>query len=161
MSDAHVSIASTGDSLRNYFQQGKNEEALLTAAEECMLAEAIAQGDSAARTRLIQANLGLVAKIASEYSGRGINLEDLIGEGNIGLIRAVELFEPKFGTRFSTYACYWIKQSIRRFMLNATSMIRIPSHVVGLVNKWRRAERRSPASGGRRRASATWPRSSG
>jgi len=132
--------ARTGDSLQTYLREAK-EEALLTAAEECALAEAIAQGDSAARTRMIQANLRLVVKIASEYSGRGVNLDDLIGEGNIGLLRAVEQFQPRFGTRFSTYACYWIKQSILRALLNTTSMIRLPAHMAGLMKKWRRAER--------------------
>jgi RNA polymerase primary sigma factor len=88
------------------------DESLLTASEECSLAEAIGRGDKDARTRMIQANLRLVVKIAREYVGRGIILEDLIGEGNLGLIRATEEFEPRFGTRFSTYAGYWIKQSI-------------------------------------------------
>jgi RNA polymerase primary sigma factor len=90
---------------------------------------------------MIQANLRLVIKIAAEYADRGVNLDDLVAEGNVGLIRAVEQFEPRFGTRFSTYAYHWIKQSIRRAVLNATSMIRIPSHMIGLLNKWRRAER--------------------
>ena len=91
---------------------------LLTAAEECTLAEAIARGDKDARTRMIQANLRLVVKIARDYVGRGMILEDLIGEGNLGLIRATEEFEPRFGTRFSTYAGYWIKQSIRHALIN-------------------------------------------
>ena len=132
--------AGNGNSIRTYFHDIK-DESLLTASEECALAEAIAQGDSDARTRMIQANLRLVVKIASGYSGRGVILDDLIGEGNVGLIRAVEQFRPRFGTRFSTYASYWIKQSIRRALVNTTPMIRIPAHMVGLMNKWRRAER--------------------
>ena len=80
------------------------DESLLTAAEECTLAEAIARGDKDARSRMIQANLRLVVKIARDYMGRGMVLEDLIGEGNLGLIRATEEFQPRFGTRFSTYA---------------------------------------------------------
>ena len=116
-------------------------DALLTATEECELAEAIARGDGAARTRMIQANLRLVVKIAQDYVGRGIVLDDLIGEGNLGLIRAAEEYDPRFGTRFSTYASYWIKQAIRHALINTTSTIRLPAHMVGLLTKWRRAER--------------------
>ena len=90
---------------------------------------------------MIQANLRLVVKIARDYLGRGMILEDLIGEGNLGLIRAAEEFQPRFGTRFSTYAAYWIKQSIRHALINTTSTIRLPAHMVGLLTKWRRAER--------------------
>ena len=90
---------------------------------------------------MIQANLRLVVKIARDYVGRGIALDDLIGEGNLGLIRAAEEFDPRFGTRFSTYASYWIKQAIRHALINTTSTIRLPAHMVGLLTKWRRAER--------------------
>ena len=133
-------IAGSRNSVQGYLREIK-DESLLTPAEECALAEAIALGDSAARTRMIQANLRLVVKIAGEYVGHGINIDDLIGEGNVGLIRAVERFEPRFGTRFSTYAVHWIKQSIRRALVDTTSMIRLPAHMMGLINKWRRAER--------------------
>jgi RNA polymerase primary sigma factor len=118
-----------------------NDEALLTAEEERELAEAIARGDANARTRMIQANLRLVVKIARAYTGRGVVLDDLIGEGNVGLIRAAEAFEPSFGTRFSTYASFWIKHSIRLALINTTSLIRLPAHIVALLTKWRRAER--------------------
>ena len=128
------------DSLQVYLKEIR-DESLLTAAEECSLAEAIARGDKDARSRMIQANLRLVVKIARDYMGRGMVLEDLIGEGNIGLIRATEEFEPRFGTRFSTYAAYWIKQSIRHALINTTSTIRLPAHMVGLLTKWRRSER--------------------
>jgi RNA polymerase primary sigma factor len=114
---------------------------LLTAAEERALAEAIARGDRDARTRMIQANLRLVVKIARDYVGRGLVLDDLIGEGNLGLIRAAEEFDPAFGTRFSTYASYWIKQAIRHALINTTATIRLPAHMVGLLTRWRRAER--------------------
>jgi RNA polymerase primary sigma factor len=126
--------------LQVYLKEIK-DESLLTAAEECSLAEAIARGDKDARTRMIQANLRLVVKIARDYVGRGMILEDLIGEGNLGLIRATEEFDPRFGTRFSTYAGYWIKQSIRHALINTTSTIRLPAHMVGLLTKWRRTER--------------------
>lgn len=117
------------------------EDVLLTADEEGALAAAIARGDEQARRRMIEANLRLVVKIARDYVGRGIALDDLIGEGNLGLIRAAEEFDPSFGTRFSTYASYWIKQAIRHALVNTTATIRLPAHMVGLLTRWRRAER--------------------
>jgi RNA polymerase primary sigma factor len=117
------------------------DDALLSAAEECSLAEAIKAGDSDARGRMIRANLRLVVKIARDYAGRGMSLDDLIGEGNIGLIRAAEDFDPRFGTRFSTYASYWIKQAIRHALTNTTATIRLPAHMVTLLSKWGEAER--------------------
>jgi RNA polymerase primary sigma factor len=114
---------------------------LLSAGEERALAEAIARGDRDARARMIQANLRLVVKIARDYVGRGMVLDDLIGEGNLGLIRAAEEFDPRFGTRFSTYASYWIKQAIRHALINTSATIRLPAHMVNLLTKWRRSER--------------------
>ena len=140
MYQARMNAQSVTHPLQVYLKEIK-DESLLTAAEECSLAEAIARGDKNARTRMIQSNLRLVVKIAREYLGRGMVLEDLIGEGNLGLIRATEEFQPCFGTRFSTYAGYWIKQSIRHALVNTTSTIRLPAHMVGLLTKWRRAER--------------------
>ena len=127
-------------SLNNYLREIR-DDALLSASEERSLAEAISRGDPDARARMIQANLRLVVKIAREYLGRGMALDDLIGEGNLGLIRATEEFDPSFGTRFSTYASYWIKQAIRHALINTTSTIRLPAHMVGLLTRWRRAER--------------------
>ena len=117
------------------------EDRLLTAAEEATLARSIARGDIDARARMIRSNLRLVVKIARDYAGRGLAIDDLIGEGNLGLIRAAEEFNPEFGTRFSTYAGYWIKQAIRHALTNTTATIRLPSHMVGLLTRWRRAER--------------------
>jgi RNA polymerase primary sigma factor len=114
---------------------------LLSAEEERRLAEAIAQGDRDARARMIRANLRLVVRIARDYMGRGLGLDDLVGEGNLGLIRATEEYDPSFGTRFSTYASYWIKQSIRQALNSTTATIRLPAHMVNLLNRWRRAER--------------------
>ena len=116
-----------------------NETALLTADEEKELARAIAKGDVRARDRMVRANLRLVVNIARGYSGKGLGLQDLIEEGNVGLLRAVEGFDPTMGTRFSTYASYWIKQSIKRALINSAKTIRIPAYMVELLNKWRRA----------------------
>jgi len=126
--------------LQTYFRD-INQVSLLSAAEERDLAEAIARGDRDARSRMIEANLRLVVKIARDYLGRGMLIDDLIGEGNLGLIRAAEDFDPGFGTRFSTYASYWIKQSIRHALINTSTTIRLPAHMFGLLTKWRRAER--------------------
>jgi len=116
-----------------------NETALLSADEEKELARAIAVGDSAARDRMVRANLRLVVNIARGYTGKGLALQDLIEEGNLGLLRAVEGFDPTMGTRFSTYASYWIKQSIKRALVNTAKTIRIPAYMVELIAKWRRA----------------------
>jgi RNA polymerase primary sigma factor len=116
-----------------------NETALLNAAEEKELAERIAQGDRAARDRMIRANLRLVVNIARSYAGKGLALPDLIEEGNLGLLRAVEGFDPSMNTRFSTYASYWIKQSIKRALINSAKTIRVPAYMVELLSKWRRA----------------------
>jgi len=140
MTHARENVAGVLNCLQIYMREIK-DESLLTASEECALADAIARGDRDARTRMIQANLRLVIKIARDYVGQGIVFEDLVGEGNLGLIRAAEEFEPRFGTRFSTYASYWIKQSIRHALINTTSTIRVPAHMVGLLSKWRHAER--------------------
>jgi RNA polymerase primary sigma factor len=119
-----------------------NEMALLTAREELELAEGIAMGDVRARDRMVRANLRLVVNIARGYTGKGLGLQDLIEEGNLGLLRAVEGFDPKVGTRFSTYASYWIKQSIKRALINSAKTIRIPAYMVELLSKWRRATAR-------------------
>ncbi len=119
-----------------------NETALLSAKEECELAKLIADGDVRARDRMVRANLRLVVNIARGYVGKGLSLQDLIEEGNLGLLRAVEGFDPAMGTRFSTYASYWIKQSIKRALINSAKTIRIPAYMVELLSKWRRASAR-------------------
>ncbi|MDB4331685.1 RNA polymerase sigma factor RpoD/SigA [bacterium] len=119
-----------------------NETALLTAKEELELATQIGQGDVLARDRMVRANLRLVVNIARGYTGKGLGLQDLIEEGNLGLLRAVEGFDPTVGTRFSTYASYWIKQSIKRSLINSAKTIRIPAYMVELLSKWRRATAR-------------------
>ena len=116
-----------------------NETALLSAQEEKDLARQIAKGDVRARDHMVRANLRLVVNIARGYTGKGLGLQDLIEEGNLGLLRAVEGFDPDVGTRFSTYASYWIKQSIKRALINSAKTIRIPAYMVELLSKWRRA----------------------
>ncbi len=116
-----------------------NETALLTADEEKDLARRIEVGDTAARDQMVRANLRLVVNIARGYTGKGLALQDLIEEGNLGLLRAVEGFDPNMNTRFSTYASYWIKQSIKRALVNTAKTIRIPAYMVELLAKWRRA----------------------
>lgn len=119
-----------------------NETKLLTAADERELAKRIESGDARARDRMVRANLRLVVNIARGYTGKGLGLHDLIEEGNLGLLRAVEGFDPDMGTRFSTYASYWIKQSIKRALINSAKTIRIPAYMVELLSKWRRATTR-------------------
>jgi RNA polymerase primary sigma factor len=116
-----------------------NETSLLSADDEHQLAVAIGNGDTQARDRMVRANLRLVVNIARGYTGKGLSLQDLIEEGNLGLLRAVEGFDPGIGTRFSTYASYWIKQSIKRALINTAKTIRIPAYMVELLSKWRRA----------------------
>jgi RNA polymerase primary sigma factor len=115
-----------------------NQTALLTADEEKMLSRRISAGDGAARDRMVRANLRLVVNIARGYNGKGLPMQDLIEEGNLGLLRAVEGFDPDMNTRFSTYASYWIKQSIKRSLVNSAKTIRIPAYMVELLSKWRR-----------------------
>ena len=111
---------------------------LLTAKEERRLGrQIIEQNDPRARDRLVRSNLRLVVNIAKRYANRGMSLSDLIEEGNLGLIRAVDYFNPVKGTRFSTYAAWWIKQSIRRALLMNIQPLYVPTYMVALINQWR------------------------
>ena len=111
---------------------------LLTREEEVELANRIKGGDEKARTHMIKANLRLVVKIAKDYSGFGLPLSDLISEGNIGLMKAVERFDPEKGGKLSTYGSWWIKQAVKRALSNQSKTIRLPIHMVDKVARMRR-----------------------
>jgi RNA polymerase primary sigma factor len=122
--------------LETYLQE-INEVPLLCADEEKELGRRIQAGDQEAREHLIRANLRLVVSVAKMYAERGLTLADLIAEGNIGLIKATEKFDPAAGCRFSTYGTWWIKQSIRRALTNTVKSVRVPSYMNELISKWR------------------------
>src|ERR1041385_2987531 len=130
-----------GDTLELYLRE-IGQVKLLTPAEEIALAKRIKKGDEAAREQMIKANLRLVVKIARDYAGQGLPLLDLINEGNIGLMKGVERFNPAKGAKLSTYASWWIKQSIKRALANQSKTIRLPIHVVDKVAQIRRIEMR-------------------
>jgi RNA polymerase primary sigma factor len=117
------------------------DASLLTAEQERELSRRIALGDRGARERLIRSNLRLVIKIARAFAGRGMDLDDLVGEGNLGLIRAAERFDPEAGIRFGTYAGYWIKEAIHRALNDTASTIRVPAHMAATLRAWQTAER--------------------
>ena len=132
-----------------YLEQIKSTP-LLTAEQERQLARRIQEhSDPVAREQMVRANLRLVVKIAKEYSNPGMTLSDLVAEGNLGLMRAVEDFDPDAGVRFSTYAAWWIKQCIKRALINAGQPIHIPAYLAKLISKWRRAAAEMEAQIGR------------
>src|SRR5579872_5504662 len=135
----HRRLSSAAQNPLETYLREINETALLNASQEKELAYLIQEGDNDARDRMVRANLRLVVNIARSYTGKGLGLQDLIEEGNLGLLRAVEGFDPSMNTRFSTYASYWIKQSIKRALVNTAKTIRIPAYMVELLAKWRRA----------------------
>jgi RNA polymerase primary sigma factor len=116
-----------------------NATPLLNAGEERGLARRARAGDAEARDHLVRANLRLVVSIARQYTGRGLPIEDLLAEGNLGLLRAVEGFDPGMNTRFSTYASYWVRQSVRHAIVSTAKTVRVPAYMVELLGKWWRA----------------------
>lgn len=136
---AAANEAYTGDSAFHLYVREIGQTKLLTPQEEIALAERIQNGDADAREHMIKANLRLVVKIARDYEGYGLPLLDLINEGNIGLMRAVEKFDPTKGAKLSTYAAWWIKQSIRRALSDQSKTIRIPVHATDKLLHIRRA----------------------
>ena len=122
--------------IETYFKD-INRIPLLTADLEKSLARKIRKGDEAAREQMISANLRLVVSIAKHYVDRGLSLMDLIEEGNLGLLKAVERFNPDAECRFSTYATWWIKQSIKRALVDTVKTVRIPSYMVEIISKWK------------------------
>lgn len=127
-------MLSDNDTLKLYMQN-ISKYPLITVKEEGQLAKKIAKGDKEARTKLIRGNLRLVVKIAHDFKGFGLPLLDLISEGNIGLMRAVEKFDPTKGAKLSSYAAWWIKQAMRRALSNQGSLIRIPVQSAAKINK--------------------------
>jgi RNA polymerase sigma factor (sigma-70 family) len=115
-----------------------DEASLLTWEQECELGKRIIEdNDPWAREQLVRSNLRLVVNIAKKYASRGMSLGDLIEEGNLGLIKAADYFDPSHGTRFSTYAAWWIKQSIKRALLENVQPVHVPTYMVALINQWR------------------------
>ncbi len=127
--------AAPSDSVKTYLRDIRRST-LLTFEDEVMLAKRIIEGDEAARQRMIESNLRLVVSIGKRYINRGLPFSDVIEEGNIGLIKAVEKYNYKKGFRFSTYASWWIRQAIERAIINQGKLIRLPVHVVERVNKY-------------------------
>ena len=127
-----------GDTAIKLYLREIGQVKLLTPQEEIVLAARIKKGDKKARELMIKANLRLVVKIARDYEGIGLPLLDLISEGNIGLMKAVERFDPKKGGKLSTYGSWWIKQSIKRALANQSKTIRLPVHLVDKISKMRR-----------------------
>jgi RNA polymerase primary sigma factor len=119
-----------------------DETPLLSATEEALLARRTQSGDAQARDHLVRANLRLVVKLARAYQGKGLDLPDLIAEGNLGLFRAAEAFDPAMQTRFSTYASYWVRQSIRRALIHSGRTVRLPAYMAQLLGQWRWAAAR-------------------
>jgi RNA polymerase primary sigma factor len=133
-------ISARPQNLDCYFRE-VGRTSLLNAEEELELGRRIQKGDFVARERMVSANLRLVVKIAKRYLGRGVELDDLISEGNLGLVHAAEYYDPEVGVRFSTYCQYWIKQSMDRLIKNSGKSIRIPSYMHQMVKNWNIAAR--------------------
>ncbi|MDY0357608.1 MAG: sigma-70 family RNA polymerase sigma factor [Sedimentisphaerales bacterium] len=138
--------------LKDYLKE-IDEASLLTWEEEYELGTKVVEdNDPWAREMLVRSNLRLVVNIAKKYAGRGMSLGDLIEEGNLGLIKAVDYFDPERGTRFSTYAAWWIKQSIKRALLENIQPVHVPTYMVTLINQWRHTASEAESRMGRKMA---------
>jgi RNA polymerase primary sigma factor len=137
-----ANMAGDGNTSLNLYLSEIGKVKLLSPQEEIELAARIQQGDKKAHDQMIKANLRLVVKIARDYEGIGLPLMDLISEGNIGLMKAVERFDPSFGAKVSTYASWWIKQAMKRALADQSKTIRLPVHMVDKIAKMRQADRR-------------------
>ncbi|MFT6182268.1 MAG: RNA polymerase primary sigma factor [Paracoccaceae bacterium] len=131
-------MSNESDSILRLYMNEIAKTDLLTIKEELALAERIKDGDAAARDHMIRANLRLVVKIAKDYSNYGLPLADLISEGNIGLMKAVEKYDPEKGGKLSTYAAWWIKQSVKRALSNQSKTVRLPVHMVDKIARLRK-----------------------
>ena len=131
-------ITATNDTELELYLSEISKYSLLKAHEERELAYRIATGDAEARDRMIRSNLRLVVSIAKNYSHRGMSLLDLIEEGNLGLLKAVSRFSPDQGCKFSTYACWWIKQTIRRALINKVKSVRVPAYMIEILTRWKK-----------------------
>jgi RNA polymerase primary sigma factor len=140
MATATYELSTRPFAIERYFRD-VSRTGLLNATEELELGRRIQDGDYEAREQMIESNLRLVVKIAKRYQGRGIDMDDLIAEGNLGLMHAAEYYDPEVGVRFSTYCQYWIKQSIDRLIRNCGKSIRIPSYMHQMVRNWNKAAR--------------------
>lgn len=136
-----ILVESTTDPTQIYLRE-LGYKSLLTAKEEVKVARAVVKGDKKAREKMIESNLRLVVKIARHYCNRGLDFLDLIEEGNVGLMTAVEKFDPERGFRFSTYATWWIRQTIERAIMNQSRLVRLPIHVVKELSIYLRAARK-------------------
>ena len=137
---AYEESTAAADPIRTYLKE-IGGVSLLSAKDEVRLAKLIEKGDQDAKNALIEANLRLVVSVAKRYMGRGLNLLDLIQEGNLGLIRAVEKFDYRKGFKFSTYATWWIRQAVSRAIADQARTIRIPVHMVDAINRVTRMQR--------------------
>ena len=150
---AYDESAPAADPVRTYLKE-IGGVSLLSAKDEVRLAKLIEKGDQNAKNALIEANLRLVVSVAKRYMGRGLNLLDLIQEGNLGLIRAVEKFDYRKGFKFSTYATWWIRQAVSRAIADQSRTIRIPVHMVDAINRVTRTQRELVQDIGRQPSSA-------
>jgi RNA polymerase primary sigma factor len=143
-------IRGTGEDSVQLYLRAIGRIKLLSASEEIELARRIGKGDEIAKKRLVQANLRLVVSVAKKYQGRGLPFLDVIQEGNLGLIRAAEKFDPERGYKFSTYATWWIRQGITRALADKSRTIRVPVHMVETINNLRKTTRKLSQELGRR-----------